>query len=178
MDIIFVDIETTGIDRQKCGILSIGACTKKGQDYFYQDCIPNEGSLIDDKALKVNGKTREFIFNNPLACTEKEAVSRFMDWCYRQFVNPILAGYNFNQFDALFLHKAYDGTFNMTWPLGRRFIDIHSIAYFSFGSSLSSDQLSTYLDIKPEERPHDALNGAIQARLIYNKLEKNAFNHD
>lgn len=175
MDVIFVDIETTGVDRQRCGILSIGACMERNDDYFYIDCIPKIDCLIDDKALEVNGKSKESIFDNPEACSEKEAVSQFISWCRYRSSNFILAGYNFNQFDAPFLHKAYDGTFNMTWPLGRRFIDIHSISAFCFGASLSSDRLSEYLCIEPEKKPHNALTGAKQVKLMYKKLEKLVF---
>ena len=167
---IFVDVETTGIDRVKCGLLSIGAITLDGKHELHLECRPNPGLMISSEALAINGQSKFALFDRDLS--ENEAVKLLIHWACMYEEKPILAGYNLNSFDVMFLHKAWNGTFNMDWPLGRRFVDVHSIAYALHSRSFSADELSRFLDIEPEAKPHNALSGARHARKLYFKLRK------
>lgn len=168
---VFIDIETTGIDREKCGILSIGAIALDGMNTFYQECNPGN-VLVTEDAMAINGQKIRDIKNRKVSSCQ--AVTFFVSWALQR-ENPILAGYNLASFDVMFLHKAWNGTFNMDWPLGRRFVDIHSIAYGAWDKSFSSDGLSRRLGIEPEKKPHNALSGAIQARNLYLKMLKTLY---
>lgn len=176
MDIIFVDIETTGACKTNSSIISIGAVSSYNSCEFYEKCRWWKESRLDEEAAKINGETvspNEKVFDS-----SRELVYPFVTWCLKNSTRPILAGWNLPSFDAMFLHKAYAGNFNMTWPLGYRFIDIHSIAYFMFGESFNSGDLARKLEIPLEENPHNALNGARQARNLYTALKaKNPFNN-
>lgn len=167
---IFVDIETTGIDRINCQLLSIGAVKENG-DEFYDKCRVCYPVHISMDALRVNGETIQSIYDK----NRKDSyslVSSFVSWGGAGLdKQEILAGWNIGSFDALFISKAWDGTFNMDWPFAHRFVDIHSISYFMLGKSLSSDKLANELGVPEEERPHTAINGARQAKRLFTALK-------
>lgn len=172
---IFTDIETTGVDRVNCAVLSIGAVKEDGSE-FYDKCRVIYPTYISMEALRINGETLESV-NDKTRKTPYELISSFVMWSGAGLdKKKVLAGWNIGSFDALFLSKAWDGTFNMEWPFSNRFVDIHSIAYFLLGKSLSSDNLAKELGISEEERPHTAINGARQARKLFIALKaKNPF---
>ena len=165
---IFLDIETSGIDRINCSILSIGAVDYETGLSFYTECRRQDEFSIADEALKINGFTRERI--KAITKSDREGYFEFEAWT-KQFNNPILAGYHIGGFDCMFLHKAFDGTFDMNWPFGKRFVDLHSIAYYLFDESLSLDKLLARLNMPPEAKPHNALTGAQLECAIYKTLK-------
>ena len=55
---VVLDIETTGLDPDVHGIVSIGAVdVNSPEDMFYEECRIREGEKIDENALDVNGFT-------------------------------------------------------------------------------------------------------------------------
>lgn len=171
--LLFIDIETSGLDRLKNNMISLGAITEDGQHTFYHECRLEPGEPCSDEALAVNGFTRESVFDQ--SKPTKEALYHFFaSWVkglqemygYKEF---ILAGENIGGFDAIMLRKAYDGTINFgkDWPFGHRFIDLHSVAYLATSKSQSLDKSLEALGLPPEVKPHNALNGAKAARDLY-----------
>lgn len=164
---IWVDVETTGLDRTNAAILSIGAIHYPSMSEFYIECCPTGFFEIDLEALTING-----LKPNKDNVTPKIAVDKFIDWAKHECDDILLAGHNIGNFDALFLHKAYDGTFNMNWIFGRRFIDLHTVGYTVTGNSLSLDGILSYLGFPKEPKPHNALVGAKAEMRCYFELLK------
>lgn len=160
-NLILVDIETTGLDRNKCGILSIGAVDYNSDKHFYLETYPGSDILIEPAALKLNG-----LCLNDKLIPIKDAVQQFVDWTFSIYENPILGGECFNQFDAPFLCKALAGNTIFDWPFRRRFLDLHSVVYFLTGKSLSLKLAAEEFGLEPEPAVHNALNGAKKAKEI------------
>lgn len=164
-NIICVDIETSSLNRLYGGILSIGAVKFETGEEFYVECVIPADSSIDQNALNINGfKAEEIVessINHPDKPTQKEAVYKFVEWCGS---DVLLCGQNIGCFDVLFLHRVYDGTFDMTWPLGRRFLDLSSMAFQKFGESYSMKSICD--KCKVEERQNDVHNALQDARLV------------
>ena len=62
MNILYIDLETTGLNAQKNGVWQIAGAIEIGgeiKDEFDFKCQTVKGDVIDDKALKVGGITRE-----------------------------------------------------------------------------------------------------------------------
>lgn len=162
---IVVDIETTSLDKNKCGLLSIGAVDYDSDKEFYVECYPTNDPDIDPVSLKHNGTKLEDIYNK--AKSDKEAIIDFFIWTLDINEGNLLAGHNIGNFDAMILHRLWDGTFHADWPWGHRFVDLHTIAYDRFMISMGMDAILEKLGSAPEPKPHTAINGA--------RLEKWAF---
>ncbi len=112
-NILWFDLETTGLDFRKHGIIQIAACVEKeGRivDAFNEKQKPDPMKVIDEKALKVNGHTAEEIntFQDSKACYL--SFNRFLE---RNHVRGdketryIPAGYN-SRFDLEFLSQYFE----------------------------------------------------------------------
>ncbi|HLC98067.1 MAG TPA: 3'-5' exonuclease [Candidatus Nanoarchaeia archaeon] len=166
---IVVDVETSGLDPQKNSILSIGAvefCNPKNQ--FYTESQLFDGAEVSDSALRINGFSRESIFD-PSKPTVESAVKQFLEWASRCPYRT-LAGEN-PTFDKDFLRASAE-RYNVEWRLGRRLVDLHSISYTKHlelnkipplqngVSELKADATYSFVGIPEEPTPHNALNGA------------------
>lgn len=65
---IYIDLETTGVDPQKNGIIQIAAIIAAGgaiseEINFSANVAPFGSDIIEDEALRVNGKTKEEILS-------------------------------------------------------------------------------------------------------------------
>jgi DNA polymerase III epsilon subunit-like protein len=174
---IFADIETTGVLPGIHDICSIGACLLDKEDTFYVECkIPPQKVANTNKyAMKVNGFTKDdLLIQSKL--TTAEAYKKFLVWCTSHFSmnDMLLAGINMNQFDAEFLKWEHEralteGIITFRWPFGYRFIDVHTLVWAATGLSANSDKMSAALDCEPEQKPHNALNGALHTRKLFKK---------
>lgn len=144
--IAWIDVETTGLDKVKNGILQIACKIELGGrviDKFVSYVKPLLTDEIAEEALKVNGITREQMVDFPLA---EEVLPVFIAFL-KQHVNQydttdklIMGGYN-TGFDAGFLREwfkklnnKYFGSF-FYW----RTIDVldHAVFYYTVtGSAL------------------------------------------
>jgi len=126
---IVVDIETSGLDPAKHGILSIGAADfKYPNNFFYAEPRLEEKKEIDPVALKINGFVGEDVKNNnkkPL----NEVLHDFNVWL-TGIKNLTLAGQN-PSFDAGFLKLAFEEN-GFYWPFGHRHIDLYSVAISTY----------------------------------------------
>jgi DNA polymerase-3 subunit epsilon len=110
--ICWIDLETSGIDSNKCCILQLAALMDidgKIVDSLVLRMKPDEGDLIEDQALIVTGQTREQIDTYP---SQREGYNHLIGFLDR-FVNKydrndklIFAAYNAS-FDDNFLRQFF-----------------------------------------------------------------------
>ena len=167
---IVLDIETTGADPNVHSIVSIGAVDfTDPKNQFYAECQIWDGAHVEPSALAVNGFSEEEI-RDPQKPSESEAVKAFFDWLAER-TSHVIAGHN-PSFDIGFLQSAAK-RYGIDFPLARRSIDLHTIAFTHMiqkgnspplkngKSDLNSDKVMEYVGIPAEPKPHKAINGAI-----------------
>lgn len=180
---IVLDLEMTGVNPWKNGIVSIGAVDLEDpKREFYRECKIREGVHVDKEALEVNGFTEEEI-NDQSKKTEKEVIEELFEWIMES-KNHTIAGQN-PFFDVFFIQYASQ-IHNINFPLAHRSIDLHSVCFTHMikngitppeekgRTALNSDKIMAYVGIPSEPKPHNALNGAkweaeALSRLFYNK---------
>ena len=133
---IILDLETSGLDPQIHGMLSLGAVDFETGDEFY-------GENIYDSTKQ----------------TQVELYQKFVKWASGR--STLVGGHNVGSFDVQFLKKVHSKQKKITkFPFQFRYVDLHSAAYQRFGESLSMSQICGNLGINPEPSPHNALTGA------------------
>lgn len=148
LKLLFVDLETTGVDPQKNGIIQISGAVQirdgidivKGETFNYQlTTFPND--IIESKALEVTGVTREDILTNPARLQPIVAHRKFtamLGKYVEKFVKTdkfFIVGFQ-TTFDDNFLrvffqkcNDKYYGSF-VSWPP----IDLASMTAFKIGA--------------------------------------------
>lgn len=167
MTIIFVDVETTGLNTELHDIISIGAVLLADQTTTYAKDFsiwPSDVDAVSPQALAINGRSSESLVDSDLDCIGADALQPFVAWVKRQYRRPILAGWNVH-FDARFLKKYLN-----PFPFGYMYLDVAALAIARYQKVQSADKISSELGIPPEAKPHIALNGARHAVSIYNAL--------
>lgn len=180
---IVVDVETTGLNPDQHSLVSIGAIDFNDPEWqFYQECRIWDGAKIEERALEVNGFTRQEIEDTEKQ-TEGELVTAFLEWAYDSPEHTI-AGQNV-YVDLEFIRAAARRA-GKSAALPHRIIDQHSICFAHMiqhgtmppsengKTTLNSDAVMEYVGIPVEPRPHNALNGATWeaeafSRLLYDK---------
>ncbi|MDP1695142.1 MAG: 3'-5' exonuclease [Candidatus Woesearchaeota archaeon] len=184
---IVLDMEMTGIDHQKCSIISIGAVEfEHPENKFYGECHIWEGAEIFDEALKINGFTRTQLASQQKS--HKQLIEEFLAWV-KPIKNKTIAGQSL-WMDIAFLKVAL-ARLNIPWEFGHRYVDSHALAYEHFAragklilkkegtSDINLDKILEFLGIKVRRNTHNALEDAqltaeVLSRFIYGKnlLEK------
>ena len=180
---IVLDCETTGLYPRKNSIVSIGAVEfYNSNNMFYEECKICEGAEIEQKALDINGFTKEQI-TDPNKKSLEQILTNFLKWI-EPCSNITLAGEN-PRFDIDFLNAATD-MYGIRFRFGHRSIDLHSLCiahHMKRGiilplknnkSDLNTDKILNYVGLPEEPKPHHALTGAKMeaeafSRLIYGK---------
>ena len=76
---IILDIETTGIDFNKCGIWQIGALDfYNPENYFLEEARIDDEDLIEEGALKINGKIEQEL-RDPKKQSQKQLLENFFE---------------------------------------------------------------------------------------------------
>jgi DNA polymerase III epsilon subunit-like protein len=180
---ILIDIETSGTDSRKHSLASIGAIDMLNPERrFSQECQIFKEAHIDPDALKINGFTEDQLRYSSKQ-TDIELVKQFIDWAMESEDHTI-AAHN-PMFDVGFI-EATSLRGHLNYPLAKRTIDLHSIAYLHMikagivpplehhRSALNSDKIHNYCGLPLEPKPHKAINGALfeaesLSRLLYDK---------
>lgn len=180
---IVIDVEASGVSPEKNSLVSIGAVDfANPENRFYEECRIWDGAHIEKGALEVNGFTKEQI-TDPKKKTDREVLVSFLAWL-APIKDKTIAGHN-PSFDRDFL-KATASRYHINWPLAQRSVDLHSVCYFDMikrgvalpasheHSAINLDAVLKYVGIPDEQKPHNALTGALVeteafGRLFYGK---------
>lgn len=175
---IYLDIETSGMNINTNQILSIGAINFNNErNTFYSECYLEENKSTAEEALKINGFTREQI-RDKNKDSLKNLLIKFIDWLESigQKEKCVVIGQNVF-FDKYFIDYACEEQ-NISFKLSHRVIDLQSCVYtycklnnISTPSiTISSSDIAKILNLPQEAKPHNALNGAKQNLIVYKKL--------
>lgn len=178
--VISIDLETTGIDPVKNGVISFGAATIEGNHQFYVENYLRRGVEIDPKALEVNGESAAKLLkrNKEEYASEWEALQALINFANR-YDTHIICGKN-PDFDYKFLMEIWkrNGKNEKDFPFSYRKIDVGGLCLYKIiqeGHSIpkegaSSSFIQEKLKLQEEPKPHNALTGAIYNRLYIKKV--------
>ena len=176
---VFVDLETTGLDLVKHGIIQVGAYATGASEnvrlgYFVEDANPfidEDGNTtpisFSQESLDVNGYTFEDI---DAADALNNVLMRFDVWCMRLSEKyDLTLVYHNAKFDHPRLELAYQraGLSEPTWF--RRVLCTVSLGFAKYGEVLSLKKLAEKLNIYNGDA-HDALNDAMTTASVFHKL--------
>lgn len=183
-NIAVLDVETTGVNPERCAVLSVGMVTYRERPLeFYREYYPFDGAEVAEEALRINGFEPDKIARNPES-DPKNVAGDVVSFMRKNGCN-IISGEN-PSFDRDFVN-AYAARYNAMFRLQRRTLDLQSVCIshmLSNGIDVPSkpdgshdlvlDTILTFVGLGAEPRPHNALNGAkyefeALCRLIYGK---------
>jgi DNA polymerase-3 subunit epsilon len=186
MKAMYFDIETSGTDDKKHGILQLAGLIEIDETFvegfnFFMKPFPNKE--INDKALEANGITRDRInsneFEQPTRVYESfiQILDKYIDR-YDKGDKFTLIGYN-ARFDDAFLRNWFEDNFNkyygayFHWPA----IDVSNMAavkyrdwrhkFKNFQLMTVANKLNINIDIT---KAHDAMYDTKVTRAIFRKL--------
>lgn len=190
---IIVDCEMSGVDPVKHGIVSIGAVDLENpKRQFYIEChIDKDHEVMKNPPKDPTSTTisvEEFIGMSEKQMRDKkkpsikEALTKFFKWVEESKSKTLVAQ---NYMDLMFLEIAAR-THNLKYPIGHRFVDLHSVGYVRLielkqplpmkdgHSAIGARFLAKFTGIPEEPHPHNALTGAKYeaetfSRLVYGK---------
>ncbi len=166
--LIFVDIETSGLDYQKNEIIQIAAVHAPTKDEF--ECkVRFDMARADKTALDMNHYTKEAWAE---ALTQEQMLKEFSDYCKKHqsiekmskrgtlWYTAALAGYNIASFDSKFIKNAYI-KHDMFIPFDYRVYDVYELAKWMYPgrNSYKLSDMARYLGVY-DENAHDALADA------------------
>jgi DNA polymerase III epsilon subunit-like protein len=176
---IALDIETSGLDCERCSILSIGALdTENPENQFYGECRAWEGAEVSIEALAINGFS-EAAASDPSKQSEAELITQFSGWL-APIQNKIIVGQN-SSFDRDFVRSACKRA-GESFPFAHRTIDVHSLVWLHMinrkleppvkdGNSMISLTFALeYCGLPEELKPHNALNGAFAHTEVFSRI--------
>jgi DNA polymerase III epsilon subunit-like protein len=186
---IVVDLECSGDDYEKCGIVEIGAVDIDNPKNSFCECarISENETIVNNPnasltVLDVLGMTEEELRDEKKQ-TEKELLENFFNWCIKNDYATMICQHP--QFDVAFLeHRARKN--NVKFPISYKALDLHTLAQlkwfeihneFSLIDDFSSIGLKTILEfagMQDNRNAHNALEDAkLEAecfyRLVYGK---------
>ncbi|HRY60539.1 MAG TPA: 3'-5' exonuclease [Patescibacteria group bacterium] len=188
---IVVDIETSGVDYNKCGIIQIGAIDIKNPgNTFLQDAklgdeytIVNSDNMLDSKSVTDLLGIGEEQMKNKNAQSEKELLEHFFQWVSEIEEKDLIC--QNPQFDYAFMKTKAD-KYGLSLPFSYRCMDLYTVAHlkyfdlkkdFLFKNGHSDFGLSKTLELCgmiDNRKEHNALEDAkLEAecfsRLVYGK---------
>jgi DNA polymerase III epsilon subunit-like protein len=183
---IVVDVEASGVDYEKCSIISVGALDlAHPENTFYEECRIWDGAHEEEGASLVHGMSHEQM-TDPAKQSEADLVHKFIAFA-EQAEDRTFAGQNVS-FDRDFLRAAAMRAGHTEWPFAHRTIDTHTLCWMHMvkrgltppidaekhRSALNLDAVLNYCGIPEEPTPHNALTGAkshaeVISRLLYGK---------
>jgi len=139
---IVLDIETSGLNSKKCGILSIGAvCLNESNKEFYEEAKLDEEDIIEKEAMDVNGFS-EAEMKDKNKQSQKRMIDKFLKWVEEQKVR-MLAGHNVGFFDLNFIKNKME-KYELNFKTRYRSFDLCTVAqlrYFQINGKFLFDEL-------------------------------------
>ncbi len=173
---VSLDLELSGTDKYKHGIVQIGAVAygatiRHFKSFFYSNCDPGDTTTYDPKAMSVHGIPISTVRESP---SIYEVVKDLNEWLrrYRRDTDVIFVGCGIES-DLDWLRTIYrELAFNDDGL--RSSIEISSLAYPEFEELMGLGKLGARLGIK-NGQPHNALADALHAAQIFFKLLRPEF---
>ena len=161
LNIIVFDIEGSGsvpgsTPYESGSIVSLGAVDFNTKDEFYEECRIMDGRSYDDYALKINGFSKEQIFDSGKQSV-LELVKKFEQFCAAHNSRIIAAwgDYDIKMLNAAYMHYGVEN------GLPGKYLNLKNVSKAIAGKSkpgLSNTAIK--LGIPPEPYPHIGINGA------------------
>ena len=181
---VSIDVETTGLDPVRNGIISIGAVTFDGKEFYSENYLKG-GAEINARALEVNGETSEGILKRNISgnyISEEWSLLKLNRFVADHPAKPnVIIGKN-PSFDYGFLWEIWKqmGNSEENFPFSYRKIDYSSLAIplmlkegFPVPSKgFSSSDIQNFLELPEEPKPHNALTGAKYNIMCLEKIMK------
>ena len=175
---VSIDCEMTGLDFERCAIISVGAVDLNNPERrIYIEMRPFENAFLDDEGLAVNGFTKERLDTLPLS--QEQGLVQLKDFLDNSSDRNVL-GQNVAT-DIYFLNKSFERC-NIDCKIPYRALDLHSMVCAKLllskqvipteerKSTLNLDSLLNMAGIPDEPKPHNALTGALSAAEVYFRL--------
>lgn len=163
-DIIFFDLETTGVDTQKDRIVQIAAIKKSidGKTLETKNVLVNPEMEIPQEAIDVHGITNEMVQDKPTFKQIAKGVRAFFEGCD-------LAGYNSDKFDVVLLDSELErvGVGGVDWEFNS--VDVFNLYRRLYPNTLSD--VYKRLTGKELENAHDALSDIEATMEILGELQ-------
>ena len=182
---IVIDIETSGLDPKKHGVVSIGAVEFENPgNQFYGEAYIDDEHEIDPEALPIIGFDETYLRDKSRQ-TPYVLMKSFIEWM-ADIPDRTPAGLHVAGFDMQFL-ATMACELDLDWPLGHRSVDLHSTFYnylkvkdpesFSLRNqraNIYGTMIQKYCGLDTVVRPHNALTDAkweaeCFARLLYDR---------
>lgn len=190
---IVVDIETSGGDFEKCGIIEIGAVDLENTDniFFEKARLSEEYEIVNAKGfektvLEVLGTTEKDLRNKDIQ-SEELLLKHFFEWCLKVKIKNFIC--QNPQFDYSFIwRKAVK--YNLDLPVDYKVFDLHSVAqviYFNINgkflmeektdgnfSNMGLKNILSFVGMQDPRKNHNGLEDAMLeaecfSRLVYGK---------
>lgn len=181
---IILDIEATGLDIKKCGIVSIGAVDFTNPSrQFYVECRTRREALVSEEALSVNGFSLNDIYDSSKP-NELEAIENLAIWINKA-KDRTISGLHVASYDIPMIREVSTYMGKEIY-LGKKVVDLHSVCAAhvlklnkkyplkEHRSGINTDFIHPYCGLPEEPKPHNALMGAkfeaeSLSRLIYGR---------
>jgi len=173
---VVIDLETTGLDPESCGILEIGAVDASGRR-FYRRVALGRDRRVDWPALQCNGID---VLDLGLGVSIESALIDLVDWLHAGCAGMWILGGKNPQFDYGFLETNWPDSvsLNLSQVISRRVVDLHSLAYGHAMKSgmdwcaegFSTDDIYAEFHLGKEPMPHNALRGAVHEMEGFRRL--------
>lgn len=180
---IVLDIETTGLTND-CGICEIGAIDLTNpENYFLEECRIDNEDTITEEALKVNGRTKEQLFNLTKQ-SQKEMIDNYLNWVEKQYERMFFGqnvGWDISMIQSKCIKYGLIKKFHKIH--GQRGNDLHTLAqdkyfeinkkYFLKENRTSAMNLSSVLDFCgiPDERINVSLGKIVKEGKVHGAFE-------
>ena len=179
---IVLDIETSGLDKTRCGVWQIGAIDLNDKKKFLQEGRIDDNDFVEEDALKVIGKTEEELRDKNKQ-SQKKLLKEFFKWIEARQVKNFLC--QNPQFDLTFIEiKAKE--YGLEMPFKYKCFDLHTISQIVYhkiygrflfeknSSKMNLGNILEFVGMKDNRQAHNALEDAKLTsecfwRLMYGK---------
>ncbi len=182
---LWIDVETTGLNPYKNGVVQIALLVEneKGKivDKLELTMCPFESVVIDDKALAINGRTIKEIMNFQ---SEEKAFKKLLSFLSKQMLKDntrfSFSGYN-SPFDMKFVQALFYRNTKVGFNKFFNFYDVDTYAFvkiFDLWGTLDGrrcKKLGAICDtfgIEFKGKAHDAMVDIKATRKLHNKIVK------